>query len=153
DEDALASFDQAIALNPRVAEVHINRGNVLSTLDRFEDAVAAYDRAIALNPKIAQAFAHKGLTLKNLGRLDEARTLIEQAIALQPNDPAIAFALAQVLLLRGEWKQAWPYYERRAQMANPPYQSLLSPRWNGEGPDHQRLVIVTEQGLGDAIQF
>jgi tetratricopeptide (TPR) repeat protein len=153
DEDALASFDQAIALNPRVAEVHINRGNILSTLDRFEDAVAAYDRAIALNPKIAQAFAHKGLTLKNLGRLDEARTLIEQAIAMQPNDPAIAFALAQVLLLRGEWKQAWPYYERRAQMANPPYQPLLSPRWNGEGPDHQRLVIVTEQGLGDAIQF
>jgi len=38
-------------------------------------------------------------------------------------------------------------------MANPPYQPLQSNRWNGEGPDHHRLVVVTEQGLGDAIQF
>jgi ADP-heptose:LPS heptosyltransferase len=38
-------------------------------------------------------------------------------------------------------------------MAASTYQPLLSPRWNGEAPDHHRLVILTEQGLGDAIQF
>jgi hypothetical protein len=72
---------------------------------------------------------------------------------LAPHEPAIAFALAQVLLQRGEWRQAWPHYERRAQMPNPPYQPLQSPRWNGEGPHEHRLVVVTEQGLGDALQF
>jgi len=57
------------------------------------------------------------------------------------------------LLQRGEWRQAWPHYERRVDMANPAYAPLLSRRWNGELPDHHRLVILTEQGLGDAIQF
>jgi tetratricopeptide (TPR) repeat protein len=153
EEEALASFDRALALNPGVAEIHVNRGNMLAMLDRFEDAVAAYDQAIALKPGLAEAYAHKGLTLKNLGRLGEARTLIEKAIAAQPKNPVTAFALAQVLLLQGEWRQAWPYYEQRAQMPRPPYQPLLSPRWSGQRPDDHRLVVVTEQGLGDAIQF
>lgn len=153
DKDALASFDRAIALNPTVAEIQTNRGNVLSMLDQFEEAIAAYDRAISLKPDFAQAYAQKGLTLKNLGRLGEGRSLIEKALAMRPNDATIAFALAQVLLLQGEWRLAWPHYEQRVHLANRPYQPLPADRWNGEGPDHHRLVVVTEQGLGDAIQF
>ena len=152
-EEALACFDKAIAINPTVAEIQINRGNVLSILDRFEEAIAAYDRALTLRPDVPQAYAHKGLTLKNLGRFGEGRSLIEKAVAMRPNDATIAFTLAQVLLQQGEWRLAWPYYERRASMANPTYQPLASNRWNGEGPDGHRLVVVTEQGLGDAIQF
>jgi tetratricopeptide (TPR) repeat protein len=153
DEDALASFDRAIALNPTVAEFQTNRGNVLSMLDRFEEAIAAYDRAITLKPDFAQAYAQKGLTLKNLGRLGEGRSLIEKALAMRPNDASIAFALAQILLQQGEWRLAWPHYEQRVHLPNQPYQPLAADRWTGERPDHHRLVIVTEQGLGDAIQF
>ena len=153
EEEALASFDRAVALNPQMAEMHINRGNILSILDRFDEAVAAYDRAIALNPNISQAYAQKGLTHKNLDQLGEARSLVEKAMAMDPNNSTVAFALAQVLLLQGEWRQAWPHYERRVQLANPPYRPLPSNRWNLEGPDQYRLVILTEQGLGDAIQF
>jgi tetratricopeptide (TPR) repeat protein len=153
EEEALASFEKAIALNPSRPEVQINRGNMLSLLDRFEEAAAAYDRAIALSPNFAHAYAQKGLALKNLGQLEEARPLVEKALAMAPRDPSIAFALAQVLLQQGAWRQAWPHYERRAQLPNPPFQPLQSPRWNGEGPDHYRLVVVTEQGIGDAIQF
>lgn len=36
--DALAAFDQAVALDPGYAVVHIGRGNVLRNLGRFEDA-------------------------------------------------------------------------------------------------------------------
>jgi tetratricopeptide (TPR) repeat protein len=153
EEEALASFDRALALNPSIAEIHVNRGNMLAMLDRFEEALAAYDQAIALKPELAEVYAHKGLALKNLGRLGEARALIEKATAAQPKNPVIAFALAQVLLLQGEWRQAWPHYDRRGQMPSPPYQPLLSRRWSGERPDDHRLVVVTEQGLGDAIQF
>jgi tetratricopeptide (TPR) repeat protein len=152
-EEAIDSFDQAIVLAPNVAAAHVNRGNVLSLLDRFEEAVAAYDRAIALERNLAQAYADKGLALKGLGRLGEAQTLIESALAMQPNNATVAFALAQILLLQGQWRRAWQHYERREQMPKPPFQPLLSPRWNGEWPDHYRLVVMTEQGLGDAIQF
>jgi tetratricopeptide (TPR) repeat protein len=153
NDEALASFDHALALDPTLVEIHTNRGNALAVLERFDEAIAAYDHAIALRPHFARAHAQKGLALKNLDRLDEARSLVERAKALQPNDPTIAFTLAQVLLQRGEWRQAWPHYERRVDMANPAYTPLLSRRWIGELPDHHRLVVLTEQGLGDAIQF
>jgi tetratricopeptide (TPR) repeat protein len=152
-EEALACFDRALALNPTIAEIQINRGNVLSMLDRFEEAIAAYDRALALKPNLPEAYAHKGLTLKNLGRLGEARSLIEKAVTMRPNDATTAFALAQVLLQQGEWRLAWPHYEQRASMANPAYLPLPYIRWDGGPPDNHRLVVVTEQGLGDAIQF
>jgi tetratricopeptide (TPR) repeat protein len=152
NEEALVSFDRALALDPTMVEIHANRGNSLAVLERFEEAIAAYDSAIALRP-FAQAYAQKGLALKNLDRLDEARSTIERAAAMQPNDPTIAFALAQVLLQQGEWRKAWPHYERRVDMASPAYTPLLSRRWNGELPDQHRLVILTEQGLGDAVQF
>jgi tetratricopeptide (TPR) repeat protein len=153
EEEALASFERALALNADVAEIHVNRGNVLSKLDRLEDAAAAHDRAIALKPGLAQAYQQKGAALARLGRLVEARALVEKAIGLAPNDAETAFVLAQILLSQGEWRQAWPHYERRAQMAHPPFQPLLSPRWSGERPDDHRLVVMTEQGLGDAIHF
>ena len=49
-EDALASYDKAIALKPDYAEAYNNRGNALKDLKRFEEALASYDKAIALKP-------------------------------------------------------------------------------------------------------
>ena len=50
NEEALASFDRALALEPRYVEAHNNRGNALQGLKRYEEALASYDRALALRP-------------------------------------------------------------------------------------------------------
>ena len=47
-EEALAAYDQAIALDPSHASDHSNRGLVLVRLKRFGDALAAYHQAIAV---------------------------------------------------------------------------------------------------------
>ena len=57
-DDALASFDRAIALKPSYAEAFINRANALRMLDRFGEAVTSFDRAIALKPGNPEAFTN-----------------------------------------------------------------------------------------------
>jgi tetratricopeptide (TPR) repeat protein len=57
---ALADFDQAIALNPNVAKVWLNKGNVLAAMGRNGASLAAFDRAIALGPNLADAWNNRG---------------------------------------------------------------------------------------------
>ena len=44
-DEALASYDKALALKPDYAEALINRGNALLELKRFDEALASYDQA------------------------------------------------------------------------------------------------------------
>jgi tetratricopeptide (TPR) repeat protein len=152
-EEALTSYDKALALIPNDAAILTNRGNVLSKLDRLEEAEVDYARAIALAPKSPLPHLHRGLALKYLGRFEQARAEFEQAMALDDKDHTAAFTLSQLLLLTGKWREAWPLLERRASLPEPLYQPLDFPRWNGERPGGYRLVLLSEQGLGDNIQF
>jgi len=44
-EDALASYERAIALKPNLADALSNRGDALMQLGRIADALASFDRA------------------------------------------------------------------------------------------------------------
>jgi Tfp pilus assembly protein PilF len=83
-DQALASFDRAIALQPDFAQALNNRGNVLFEMERFEEALASFDRAIALKADFAQAFYNRGLVLRQQQRLEEAVASFDRAIALNP---------------------------------------------------------------------
>lgn len=82
-EDALASYDRAIALMPHYAAAHYNRGNVLQDLKRFEEALESYDRAIAIKPDHAEAHFSRGNALHELGRFMEALASHDRAIAVR----------------------------------------------------------------------
>ena len=82
---ALASFDQAISLQPGQPEAHSNRGVLLQKMGRFPEALASYDRAIALKPAYANAHHNRGSLLKQLRRFDEALAAYEKALALDAN--------------------------------------------------------------------
>jgi Tfp pilus assembly protein PilF len=90
-EDALASFDRAIALRPDHAEPYYNRARLLAGLQRQEEALASYDRAIALRPDYAEAHYNRANVLAGLRRHADALAGYDRAIALKP-DHAEAYA-------------------------------------------------------------
>ena len=89
-DEALASYDKALALKPDYAEAFNNRGNALQELKRLDEALASYDKALALKPDYAEAFNNRGNALQELKRLDEALASYDKALALKP-DYAEAF--------------------------------------------------------------
>ena len=89
-DEALASYDRAIALKPGYADAFNNKGNALRELRRLDEALTSYDQAIALEPNHADAFNNRGSTLTELKRFDEALASCDKAIALRPGY-AIAF--------------------------------------------------------------
>ena len=90
-EEALASYDQAVVLEPERAVTHLGRAQALAGMGRSEEALAAYDRAIALDGTYAEAHCRKAELLASLGRTDDALCFYNRAAEL---DPLYARALA-----------------------------------------------------------
>ena len=66
-EEALASFDRALALRPDFAEAWNNRSTSLRSLNRWDEALASVDRALALQPEYPDAHWNRSLILLMAG--------------------------------------------------------------------------------------
>ena len=80
-DEAAASYDRAIALEPKSPVAYVNRAGVLIDLRRWQEALAACESAIAVAAKFPQAYAGRAAALKGLSRLDEALTSADRAIS------------------------------------------------------------------------
>ena len=152
-EKAVAAFTLALAVKPDDAEAQLNCGNAFAELDEAVQAEHHIRRAIMCNPMMAEAHASLGHLLASLGRLPEAIGANETAIALQPDFAAAHWNQGVAYLLGGQMEAGWRKYEWRkrrfpASFANPP-----GPQWSGEGLTGRTILVVAEQGFGDAIQF
>jgi len=154
-EEAVAAYRQAIALRPAYAEAHNNLGNALKDKGQLDEAVAAYRQAIALNPNLPEAHSNLGMALKDKGQHDDAIVAFRQAIGLNPNLPEVHHNLSLSLLARGDFQQGWEEHEWRWKCKEfpSPARNFAQPQWDGRPLDGRTLLIHTEQGFGDAIQF
>ena len=85
-EEALASCDQAISLQPDLAAAWFSRGALLhNNLERYEEALVSHEQAITLEPYGAKAWFNRSNTLHTLGCYEEALASCDQAISLQPD--------------------------------------------------------------------
>jgi tetratricopeptide (TPR) repeat protein len=59
-EEALPSYEHAIALEPDLAQAHGHRADALSELGRNAEAIESYDRALALAPTVVEDWFNRG---------------------------------------------------------------------------------------------
>jgi serine/threonine protein kinase len=85
-EEAISSYDKAIAIKPDKHEAWNNRGNSLDELQRYEEAIASYDKAIAINPDYHYAWCGRGVSLANLQKDEEAIASYDKVITIEPDD-------------------------------------------------------------------
>ena len=78
-DQALESYDRALAARPHFVEAHYNRGNALRQLKLPEEALQSYGRALAVTPDFAEALNNRGLALAELERFDQALESYDRA--------------------------------------------------------------------------
>lgn len=154
-KEALADFERMAALKPTSPEAHINLGHALRLLGRPAESIASLDRAIALNPALPKAYTERGTAYADLLRHDEALRDFMHATALKPDFVAAHWNEALCRLQLGQFKQGWPMYEWRWSYGdqNADGVGALQKRWTGEDVSGKTVVLRSEQGLGDTIQF
>ena len=125
-EEALASYDRALAVRPDYAEALYNRGNTLKELKRFEEALASYDRALTVRPDYAEALSNRGLTLHELKRFEEALASYDRALTVRPDYAEAHWNEALLRLLTGDFSRGWVKYEWRWKNESLASQSAIS---------------------------
>lgn len=60
NEEAIKLYDEAIKLNPTVAQIYFNRGIAKSNSFDFEEAIKDYDKAIEIDPNYMEAYGNRG---------------------------------------------------------------------------------------------
>jgi tetratricopeptide (TPR) repeat protein len=82
-EEALAMFDEALAVAPEDPETLIKKGIALEKLRKLNEAIECYDRAIAADSSMTIAYLHKGGLFNRMERFNEALECYEKALHTQ----------------------------------------------------------------------
>ncbi|XP_023608081.1 transmembrane and TPR repeat-containing protein 1 [Myotis lucifugus] len=104
-EKAVAHYQQAIKLSPSHDVAMVNLGRLYRSLGDNSMAEEWYKRALKVARK-AETLSPLGALFYNTGRYEEALQIYREAAALQPSHRELRLALAQVLAMMGQTKEA-----------------------------------------------
>ncbi|XP_040344455.1 protein O-mannosyl-transferase TMTC1 isoform X1 [Herpailurus yagouaroundi] len=104
-EKAVAHYQQAITLSPSHHVAMVNLGRLYRSLGENSLAEEWYKRALQVSRK-AEILSPLGALYYNTGRYEEALQIYREAAALQPSQRELRLALAQVLAVMGQTKEA-----------------------------------------------
>jgi tetratricopeptide (TPR) repeat protein len=111
-EEAIASYDRAVEINPDYYEAWYNRGIALANLGRYEEAISSYERAIKITPDKHEAWYNRGRALYDLGRYEEVITSYDRAIEFKLDLHEAWSNRGIVLANLGRCEEAIASYER-----------------------------------------
>jgi len=154
-DEAEQSLCEAVRLKPDFANAHTELGRVLDCVGRFDEAEASVRTTLRLEPKHAFAHCTLGYILYHLGRVAEAQASYRTALRLRPENRQWRVFLGEALLLAGQLEEGWREFEWRWQSEGQiRLRSLFGvPSWNGEAIGDRVILLLADQGHGDALQF
>ena len=86
--EALAHYQEAIRLNPALAEAHFNLGVALAKRGDLTAATRCFQEAARLNPEDPQAHLNLGVALAQQSRLGQAIVEFQAVLRLDPANAA-----------------------------------------------------------------
>jgi hypothetical protein len=140
----LAMHRRAVALDPDWRWAAMAAGSLLNH-GHVDEAAELLERCPSNEPQVMMTTA---FVLWERGDPGQAAGLLRLACRLRPKMPGWLTAHAQATLASGDWEHGFQFHEcreRRQQLG------AKIPRWDGEYTD--RLLIWSDEGMGDAVQF
>lgn len=159
-ESAILALKTSLFLDPTVADVWCNLGLAYYGLDLFDQAERCFRFSLSMDKSHAQSHINLGNTLISVFRPDEAVALLERGLELDPSSNNSLWNLALAYLLLGRFDPGWKYYEARFKACKE-FEQLLPPTTGSQVKTFDQLpkagdpelIVWSEQGLGDSIQF
>lgn len=126
---ALEHFNQAIALDPRLAAARYARAVLLYQAGKPREALPDLEEAVKLDPNDYRALDQLGEINLLLGHTDDAVRLLSRAVKLAPQDPKTLVHYSRALLRAGrkdEEQEVLAEFQRLQRVAQPhPYGGLF----------------------------
>tara|TARA_A100000164_G_scaffold374284_1_gene406988 strand:+ start:332 stop:2059 length:1728 start_codon:yes stop_codon:yes gene_type:complete len=144
-------YKKAKEIDKNYIEFKLNESDYLISNDKIEDAVKCL-KTIIDNSKNYIAYTKLSKIYSRIGNLKKSIEVIEEAIVAYPNQKDLKFTRGIHYLIEGEFEKGWEYYEFRDSIIKDDlYKNLKT--WKGENLNNSTILVTSEQGMGDIIQF
>jgi len=101
-ERAMASYANALAIDPQHADAHLNLGRLMHDAGRLDEAERHYRAAAAADHESARAHFNLGVLAEDRGRVKEALAAYREALLHDERLAPAHFNLSRLLEARGE---------------------------------------------------
>ena len=147
-EEAARCYRRALNQRPDYDDARYNLGLAMQMLDLPKEAESCYRTIIRRQPNHHPAQNNLANSLLEMGRADEAIERYQDALRLTPDNREYRVNLGMAQLLSGNFPEGWRNYcARSVQRRN------AAPLWQGEPLQGRTILLSSEQGFGDTIQF
>jgi len=154
-DKALKFLFKAVELQPDFYKALYNLATVLSSVHRYDESIAFFLKARDIKPDSVELLNNLGIAYQNTNQLKSAVLVFKKAISINPKHYNALFNLGRVQISTGHLKEGFENYEYRYQTDtfNSPKRQFNVPRWNGQDLTGKKILIWSEQGIGDEIMF
>jgi len=151
---AIAAIRKALELDPELTIARSNLAHALADIGDCEAAIPIRRALLEAEPDNPDRIRDLGIVLRGALYHEETIQLVDEAEARLPAEGLGECLLQRAFsrLMLGDYAQGFADFESRyhgdevSLPENPPW-----PRWTGEPIEGKRLIVLPEQGLGDAI--
>ena len=108
-KEAMRGYEQALDLDPGLAEAHVNLGRLYHEDGKYEKAEGHYLAAIEKDPEYALAHFNLGVLLEDAGRPKEAAAAYHKALEFDPTFADAHYNLALIYEAEGKRTEAFKH--------------------------------------------
>ena len=150
---AAACFRQTLSLFPEHPDVHLQLIAALVLEGRAQEAETESYQLLRRTPADCNVWCNLGLVLRQQRRMEEAIAAYRTGLQFAPSDARLHWNLSLALLASGRFDEGWREYEWRVAAGISAPSPRDEPLWQGEPLKGKSILLESEQGLGDTIQF
>lgn len=154
-DGAYRMFREAVRMKPEdmVAKIAMAEvGRKLGNVDESKELLRSVQKIDPDNYMVLSAIA---MLEYDMGNLAEALKFNDMALAQKPGDIHMILNRALIGMTYGMWPENWGQYEWcLSYQKNEKMRGLtMSGAWAGQECEGKTIIVVSDQGSGDAIQF
>ncbi len=152
EKDKIEQFyKKAEQIDENYIEFKLNKSDYFLFKDKIENAIELL-KSIIEDTKNYTAYTKLAKIYSIIGNNKKAIETVEEAITNYPNIKDLKFTRGMLHLIEGNFKEGWEFYELRDSIVkDTSFQNIKT--WKGENLKDSTILVTSEQGMGDILQF
>ena len=130
-------------------------GYIYFETGQLDKCIKYYDLSLKIETNNREAYCNLGTAYLFNNQYNLSKKVFEKGLKVLPNNENILVAYSQLLFAMKDVKKAFQAFESRKKTQS--YLALLDQlkmkEWHGEDLNNKSILILSEQGIGDIIQF
>lgn len=151
--EAIEVYAGILQKKPDYYQIYNNLGYLLERQGQFQEAMQLVNRSLEYQPDYAEGWNNLGVIYKSLYQFEEAINSFTKAIRIQPEFSLAHYNLGTTYLIQEKYPEGWEGYSHHHSLNEADQHRDQFPAWSGESIPQKKLLVYSDQGLGDAIML